>query len=225
MSRVVNVTGKNGVTLQTKDKIIDDDIAIQVDGAENITANNIKSGVTILGVSGNMATVVANPTLEGGESDLTSVEIEGTKYAIPSGTEVTANPTLDGNETALSGLEVDGTKYSVGGGGGSTLYTHLITLEVDSVFASFSIISKKNSAFTFSELQTFLETNLKALQGWQGSYPACNAGYNATKIVTAVIGYDGYIFAYYYDVSQSKLVRSTAIQSNTTIRDIYTEVV
>lgn len=54
MSRVITLTSPSGATLKTKEKYVDDDIAIQVDGAENVVAGNIKSGVTILGVAGTL---------------------------------------------------------------------------------------------------------------------------------------------------------------------------
>lgn len=54
MSRVITLTNPSGATLKTKEKYVDDDIAVQVDGAENVVAGNIKSGVTILGVEGTL---------------------------------------------------------------------------------------------------------------------------------------------------------------------------
>jgi len=63
--------------------------------------------------------VVANPTVAGSESDLTSIQIGDTKYKVTGGggggSEVIANPTLVGDEDSLTGLEVDGTKYKVSG--------------------------------------------------------------------------------------------------------------
>lgn len=63
------------------------------------------------------STVVANPTLAGTEADLTGLEVNGTKYAVPSGggggTTVVANPTLVGTEDSLTGLQVGNTKYKV----------------------------------------------------------------------------------------------------------------
>jgi hypothetical protein len=50
MSKAITITSPSGVTLKTKNKYMDDDVAVQVDGAENIVAGNIKSGVSILGV-------------------------------------------------------------------------------------------------------------------------------------------------------------------------------
>ena len=67
----------------------------------------------------------ANETLDGTESVLTSITIQGIKYAIPQGTDVIANPTLDGTEPSLSGLQVGNTRYAVGGGS-SKLYQHSI---------------------------------------------------------------------------------------------------
>lgn len=68
-------------------------------------------------------TVVANPTLEGTEPDLTGLEVDGTKYAVPQGggSTVVANPELSGDEPDLTGLEVEGNKYKVPQGGGSEL--------------------------------------------------------------------------------------------------------
>lgn len=52
MSKSITVTSPNGVTLKTKNKYVDDDIKINVSGASDIIASNIKSGATILGVQG-----------------------------------------------------------------------------------------------------------------------------------------------------------------------------
>lgn len=52
--------------------------------------------------------VEANPELVGDEDSLTSLKVNGTKYAV---TKVTPNPTLEGTESPLTSLEVDGTKY------------------------------------------------------------------------------------------------------------------
>ena len=57
--------------------------------------------------------VYANPELEGDENNLTSVEIDGTKYKVDGGTDVVANPTLVGTEANLTGLQVGDTKYKV----------------------------------------------------------------------------------------------------------------
>lgn len=47
-----------------------------------LTLDGMKSAVDAIELGSN---VIANPTLEGGEDDLTSIEIDGTKYAVPSG--------------------------------------------------------------------------------------------------------------------------------------------
>lgn len=70
--------------------------------------------------------VVANPTLAGTEDNLSGLEVNGTKYKVPSGINVVANPTLEGTESALSGLEVGSTKYKVISG--TTLYLHSMSL-------------------------------------------------------------------------------------------------
>lgn len=75
-----------------------------------LTLDGMKSAVDAIELG---SSVIANPTLEGGENDLTSIEIDGTKYAIPEGSSVEANPTLVGTEADLTGIEVDGVKYKV----------------------------------------------------------------------------------------------------------------
>ena len=73
--------------------------------------------------------VNANPILAGTEADLTGLEVGGTKYAVPQGTNVVANPTLAGTEADLAGLEVAGTKYKVPQGGGSSdIYLHSVQI-------------------------------------------------------------------------------------------------
>ena len=83
-----------------------------------LTANGT-GGATWQDVKG--TEVVANPVLAGTESDLTGLEVAGTKYKVPTGggTEVVANPSLAGTESDLTGLEVAGTKYKVPTGGGT----------------------------------------------------------------------------------------------------------
>lgn len=69
--------------------------------------------------SANIPEIEANPTLEGGESALTALEVNGTKYTVSGGSggsEVVANPELEGDEDSLTGLEVDGVKYKVDSG-------------------------------------------------------------------------------------------------------------
>lgn len=76
--------------------------------------------------------VVANPSLSGTETDLTGLEVAGTKYKVPSGggTEVVANPAEDATEE-LTKLQVGSSVYSIpsgGSGGGTQLYKHIIRL-------------------------------------------------------------------------------------------------
>ena len=88
--------------------------------------------------------VVANPTVVGSESDLTSIQIGDTKYKVTGGggggSEVIANPTLVGDEDSLTGLEVDGTKYKVSGGSsdlditGEEIDTYFEACEVQAAF-------------------------------------------------------------------------------------------
>ncbi len=78
-------------------------------------------------------TVVANPTLEGTEPDLTGLEVEGTKYKVPSG-----------------------------GGGTQHLYQHNITIkgeeEGDYNF-SIVILSSSNQPITYGDVLNYLLDN------------------------------------------------------------------
>lgn len=79
--------------------------------------------------SANIPEIEANPTLEGGESALTALEVNGTKYTVSGGSggsEVVANPELEGDEDSLTGLEVDGVKYKVDGGSSTSRPRELI---------------------------------------------------------------------------------------------------
>ena len=116
----------------------DDVVAIVNDGIEN--------GTISVGSEG--STVVANPTLVGGESNLTGLEVDGTKYKVDEGTEVVANPTLAGTETELTGLEVGDTKYKVGGG--TKLYKHIIRLRCDEVATSKNQLKYTDSVLTLA---------------------------------------------------------------------------
>ena len=57
--------------------------------------------------------VVANPTLEGTEAELTAIQVDGTKYKVPTGTQVSANPASN-NGSELTGVQIGDTKYKVG---------------------------------------------------------------------------------------------------------------
>ncbi len=110
-----------------------------------LTANGT-GGATWQDASGGGTEVVANPVLAGTESDLTGLEVAGTKYKVPTGggTEVVANPSLAGTESDLTGLEVAGTKYKVptgGSGGGTQLYLHVLVNEN----YEYSFISKSSA--------------------------------------------------------------------------------
>jgi surface protein len=51
MSKEIKIKDINGITLNTKNKYVDDNIAVTID-AKNLIAENIKNGVEILGVTG-----------------------------------------------------------------------------------------------------------------------------------------------------------------------------
>ena len=80
------------------------------------------TGLDIDGTKYKITEVAANPTLAGTESNLEGLQVGSTKYKVPQGTPVEANPTLAGTEANLEGLQVGETKYKVGGGGGSHCY-------------------------------------------------------------------------------------------------------
>lgn len=74
--------------------------------------------------------VKPNPALAGTESDLTGLEVNGIKYAVP---QVEANPTIPSGTTptALEGLKV-GSDYFSAGGGDVHLYQHDVLIIMQS---------------------------------------------------------------------------------------------
>ena len=124
-----------------------------------LTANGT-GGATWQDVKG--TEVVANPVLAGTESDLTGLEVAGTKYKVPTGggTEVVANPSLAGTESDLTGLEVAGIKYKVpsgGSGGGTQLYAHHIIIFNVGFDVEFTMYSTVSNAFTIDSWVQYLE--------------------------------------------------------------------
>ena len=148
-----------------------------------LTANGT-GGATWQDVKG--TEVVANPSLAGTESDLTGLEVAGTKYKVPSGggTEVVANPSLAGTESDLTGLEVAGIKYKIptgGSGGGTKLYVHGIQFPYSDA-PSVTLRSLDNNTTESKSLMymwiistsdtpiTSLEHNVHWSSEWLGAY-------------------------------------------------------
>ena len=102
------------------------------------------------GGGGSGTEVIANPTLAGTEGDLTGLQVGGTKYKV---SKVVANPTLVGTETSLTGLEVNGVKYKAGGGGGGSLYRHLVNVYLDEGLCHLTILNSSSTAITDLNLQ------------------------------------------------------------------------
>lgn len=100
--------------------------------------------------------VAANPTLAGTEADLTGLEVDGTKYAVPQPTNVVANPTLAGTEAALAGLEVGNTKYKVPDPSGTYLPLAGGTMTGDIDIGTGLIKKGYNYLLSTSSLQTRL---------------------------------------------------------------------
>lgn len=99
-----------------------------------ITAENVVSEVGDIQPSGG-SSVVANPTLSGDEGDLTGLEVNGVKYAIPSGGEV------------------------------ATIYEHYININLGGYIGltgqlKLTIINNSNSDITWNSLGTFLRNNI-----------------------------------------------------------------
>ena len=141
---------------------------------------------------------------------------------IDEASEVVANPTLSGNEATLNGLEIEGTKYKVGGSGGK-LYFHRITLPFNNnLHASFVIISKKDSAYSYNEIVSWLES-LGAGAGWKGGIPACTSNIDVNNFALGVgQNGDGFISIYYFNAT--KIVRENLTNKGITIHDNYIEV-
>ena len=81
-------------------------------------ARNISTAVVtekIVEVAEEIPEITANPELSGEETELTGLELNGTKYKITDavGTTVVANPELVGTESDLTSIQVGETKYKV----------------------------------------------------------------------------------------------------------------
>lgn len=108
MSRAITLTSPSGVTLKTKNKYMDDDVAVQVGDAENIIASNIKSGVTILGVSGTLLEPSGTLSINSnGVYDVGSYASANVSIPIPSGTlEISSNGVYDVGSYASANVNV-----------------------------------------------------------------------------------------------------------------------
>lgn len=112
MSRVITITSPSGATLKTKNKFVDDDIAVQVSDSENIVASNIKSGVSILGVSGTYEGFVPSGTINISNNGTYSVSafaeaVVSVPGLVPSGTlEISSNGVYDVGNYASASVNV-----------------------------------------------------------------------------------------------------------------------
>lgn len=111
-----------------------------------------------------------------------------------------------------------------GSSGGGKLYLHRITLSYSSsnYHASFEILSKKDSAYTYAEILAWL-TSLGTGAGWQGGIPVGTTNINATYFPTGIsYNSDGFISVFYWN--GSKIVRENLVNTGMTIYDNYIEV-
>ena len=160
------------------------------------------------------ANLVDRETLNYEVSQLTGA-IDGKSTVIP-------NPTLAGTEATLEGAEIDGIKYKVGGGG--KLYLHRITLPYNNnnYYVSFEILSQKNSAYTYSEIVSWL-ISLGTGAGWQGGVCCSTTNANATVFPLGIAQNSNvYIAVFYWD--GTKIVKESLTNTGITVYDNYIEV-
>lgn len=112
MSRQLTITSPSGVTLKTKNKYMDDDVAVQVDGAENVLASNIKKDVSILGVSGTYEGFVPSGSVTISENGTYNISafaeaVVSVPGLVPSGTlEISSNGVYDIGTYASASVNV-----------------------------------------------------------------------------------------------------------------------
>lgn len=71
------------------------------------------------GGGGGGTEVIANPTMSGGEADLTGLQVGATKYKIEIPINVVANPTVTSSDPALSSIQIGEGKYRITSGSGT----------------------------------------------------------------------------------------------------------
>ena len=110
------LTLSSGAIIAVTKDIYDEVKSYEGGGGGGGTTYTAGEGIDITNdvISNTQDPVEANPTLAGGESDLTSIQVGDVKYAIPHGTNVVANPDVSGETpTELVTLEIGGVKYQL----------------------------------------------------------------------------------------------------------------
>lgn len=105
--------------------------------------------------------VEANPTLEGGEDSLSSVLINGIKYAVGGGSEV------------------------------HLYHHHVFLRETDTKFLVINIISTSNIAYTYSTLYSYIRAITNNALSVEKGYPclSTNGGHHGYSCCTSSSGY------------------------------------
>lgn len=185
------------------------------------TKIDIPEATGIMALTSDIATAVSGKA--DASTTYTKTEVDN---LLSSKSSVVANPTLAGTESDLTGLEVNGVKYAVpqGSSGGGSVYLHKITLPYNNnnYYVSFEIISQKNSAYTYSEIVSWL-SSLHAGAGWQGGVCCSTTSVDST-IFPLGIGQDSEVFIQVYYWNGTKVARETLNNLGITVYDNYIEV-
>ena len=207
----VNITSKNGITLKTAEKYVAEDIAVGLSTADanNLTAANIKKGVTILGVTGTSNEGI-NPSGNINITGTSAVDVTNYATATVSDSDLVASNIKSGvNILGITGTHVggiSGVSYEAGPYGGKDLGINGTYLPTDTTGMYISNYKKGLTITDGSNVDlnlvngTINATNLNAaniakgvtILGKTGTYDSSIPGItSATSGTTTTVTVDG----------------------------------
>ena len=201
-----SITIKNGRyatpnTISIPDKTgtmaLTSDIATAVSGKADASTTYTKTEVdTLLSAK---STVVANPTLAGTESDLTGLEVNGVKYAVPSGS----------------------------GGGGSEvhLYHHCVFVSMSGISFRINIYNSNTTSFVYNTLLSYIREDCYCPDS--SSFISASGGFTTNNVTYGIIGVGGgfkQIQCAYIDGNGTRQYTTISSSANVYFTDTVTQI-